>query len=51
MLAIVRAIHLLEEEGYAADYDDFTVESASMHHMRLSFGLGICEILGHENVL
>lgn len=26
--AIVRAIHLLEEEGYSADYDDFTNDAA-----------------------
>lgn len=30
LLAIVRAIHLLEEEGYAADYDDFTVDAAAI---------------------
>jgi hypothetical protein len=27
---IVRAIHLLQEEGYAADYDDFTNDAASV---------------------
>ena len=32
--AIVHAIHLLEEEGYAADYDDFTNDAAAIcaHH-------------------
>ena len=30
LLAIVQAIHLLEEEGYAADYDDFTIDAAAM---------------------
>jgi hypothetical protein len=30
LLAIVRAIHLLEEEGYAADYDDFTRDAAAV---------------------
>jgi hypothetical protein len=30
LLAIVRAIHLLEEEGYAADYDDFTNDAAGI---------------------
>ena len=30
LLAIVRAIHLLEEEGYAADYDDFTKDAAAI---------------------
>jgi hypothetical protein len=30
LLAIVRAIHLLEEEGYAADYDDFTIDAAAV---------------------
>ena len=30
LLAIVRAIHLLEEEGYAADYDDFTIDAAAI---------------------
>ena len=30
LLAIVRAIHLLEKEGYAADYDEFTVDAAAI---------------------
>lgn len=30
LLAIVEAIHLLEEEGYAADYDDFTNDAAAI---------------------
>jgi hypothetical protein len=30
LLAIVRAIHLLEKEGYAADYDDFTIDAAAI---------------------
>ena len=30
LCAIVRAIHLLEEEGYAADYDDFTIDAAAV---------------------
>ena len=30
LLAIVHAIYLLEEEGYAADYDDFTIDAAAM---------------------
>jgi len=30
LLAIVHAIHLLEEEGYAADYDDFTNDAAAI---------------------
>ena len=30
LLVIVRAIHLLEEEGYAADYDDFTIDAAAV---------------------
>ena len=30
LLAIVRAIHLLQEEGYAADYDDFTIDAAAI---------------------
>ena len=28
--ALVRAIHLLQEEGYAADYDDFTNDAATI---------------------
>ena len=28
LLAITRAIHLLQEEGYSADYDDFTNDAA-----------------------
>jgi hypothetical protein len=30
LLAIARAIRLLKEEGYAADYDDFTNDAASI---------------------
>lgn len=30
LLAVKRAIHLLEEEGYAADYDDFTNDAAAI---------------------
>ena len=30
LITIVRAIHLLEEEGYAADYDDFTLDAAAI---------------------
>ena len=30
LLAITRAIHLLQEEGYAADYDDFTNDAAAI---------------------
>jgi len=30
LLAIVQAVHLLEEEGYAADYDDFTNDAAAI---------------------
>jgi hypothetical protein len=30
LLAIARAIHLLQEEGYAADYDDFTNDAAAI---------------------
>jgi len=30
LLAIVQAIHLLEKEGYTADYDDFTNDAAAI---------------------